>query len=514
MNTHDSNRISIPNEIRTFFGKIGGRSLLVKGTAGTGKTTFALQLLEELADPEKSIYLSTRVSDEALFQQFPWLREKEMRGRVVDASRILLQKLYADELTEEESERERMERLSSAREFLRSVSEEPLAPPSKVSRLHLNKLKDRPPGEYPEIDRLYEGVENNLPEKSMLVIDSVEGISSRYSLESDELVTCIQKDLVEMSNADVLFVLEDTEAKTVEFLVDGVVRFTHGVKDGRRMREMHLEKLRATQIHQPSYLITLKDGRFTSFDPFSLGETEQSRTWEPIPDTGTHYSTGIDTLDTLLTGGYTPGSYNVIEVDENVSGDEYYSVIRPILLNFLSQNKGVFAVLSGGDHAESFKRDMVRFIPEDVFNTSVRIADYFIPRSTAPYVMALGTRNKDEALRVWKSNQEALRGAENRPIIDYTGFDTLEYLQGGGVAIKQLLDAVAKIKISKDIGIGVIKPGLKLTQEIMNMADTYLKISSIDRCPCIYGIKPKTMIFGIVNDGELGPPHIRLIPIV
>jgi KaiC/GvpD/RAD55 family RecA-like ATPase len=514
VNTHDSNRISIPREIRTFFGKVGGRSLLVKGTAGTGKTTFALQLLEELADPDRSIYLSTRVSDEALFQQFPWLRDKEMRGRIIDASRVLLQKLHPEEGVDEEQEREDMERLSSAREFLRSVSDEPLAPPSKVSKVHLSKLKDRPPGELPEIERLYENVEDNLPEKSMLVIDSVEGISNRYSIESDELVTCIQKDLVEMSNADVLFVLEDTEAKTVEFLVDGVIRFTHGVKEGRRVREVHLEKLRATQIYQPSYLITLKEGRFTSFDPFALSDIEQPITWEPIPDTETHYSTGIKTLDKLLTGGYTPGSYNVIEVDENVSGEEYYSVIRPILLNFLSQDKGIFAVLSGGDHAESFRKDMVRFIPEDIFENSVRIADYFIPRSNSPYVMALGTRNKDEALRVWKSNQEALRGAENRPIIDYTGFDTLEYIQGGGVAIKQLLDAVAKIKISKDIGIGVLKPGLKLTQEIMNMADTYLKISSINRCPCLYGIKPKTMIFGIVNDAELGPPHIRLVPIV
>jgi hypothetical protein len=46
------------------------------------------------------------------------------------------------------------------------------------------------------------------------------------------------------------------------------------------------------------------------------------------------------------------------------------------------------------------------------------------------------------------------------------------------------------------------------------MADTYLKISTIDRCPCIYGIEPKTMIYGIVNDEEKGPPHIRLVPIV
>jgi KaiC/GvpD/RAD55 family RecA-like ATPase len=511
MVTQNSNRISIPKEIRTFFGRVGGRSLLVKGTAGTGKTTFALQLLEELADPNMSFYLSTRVSDQALFRQFPWLKEGEMRGRIIDASRVLLQKLYSPE-EEEAEDSEATERLTSARDFLRSVSDEPLAPPGKVDRTRLTVLLER--NRMPEIERVYDNIEANLPEKSMLIIDSVEGISNKYSLDSDELVTCMQKDLVESSNADLLFVLEDTEAKIIEFLVDGVIWFSHGVKDGRRTREMHLEKLRATQILQPSYLITLKDGRFTSFDPYTLGDVAEPKMWEPIPDTETHYSTGITSLDELLSGGYATGSYNVIEVDENVSKEEHHSIIRPILLNFISQNKGIFAVLSGGDHAESFKKDIERFIPEGLFENSVRIADYFIPRSDASYVMALGTRNKDEAVRIWKSNQEALRGSENRPIIDFTGFDTLEYLQGGGVAIKQLLDAVAKIKISKDIGIGVLKPGLKLTQEIMNMADTYLKITSIGRCPCLYGIKPKTMIYGIVNDVERGPPNIRLVPIV
>jgi KaiC/GvpD/RAD55 family RecA-like ATPase len=503
-------RMSVPNEIQAFFGKLAGRSLLIKGTAGTGKTTFALQVLEEIGDQKRSFYLSTRVSDEALFQQFPWVKEEAMRGRIMDASRILLKKLHRVDEDEELSQEEK-ERLSSAKEFLKSVSEEPLAPPSKVDRTRLNIMQER--NELPELERIYDSVEANLPNKSMIVIDSVEGITNKYSLESDEFVLCIQKDLVESSNADVIFVVENIEAVSMEFLVDGVLKFTHGVKDGRRIREVHLEKLRGTQIAQPSYLLTLKDGRFNSFSPFRLNIADINP-WKFIPDTPTHYSTGIENLDAILGGGYTVGSYNVIEVDENVSTEEYYAIIRPILLNFISQKKGIFAVLTGGDHAESVKKDIVRFIPLEQFEKHVRIADYFSPRSDAPYVMALGTRNKDELVRIWKSNQEMLRGPENRPIIDFAGFDTLEYLQGGGVAIKQLLDAVAKIKISKDIGIGVLKPGLKLTQEIMNMADTYLKIIDVCKCPCIYGIKPKTMIYGIVNDEEKGAPHIKLEPIV
>ena len=506
-----SKNIVIPDEVRTFFGQTGGRSLLIKGTAGTGKTTFALQLLEELAEQERSLYLSTRVSDQALYQQFPWLEEEEMRGRIIDASRVLLHKLYTPEEGGEHMDAESVERLSSAKDFLRSVSDEPLAPPNRVDRTRLTVLLER--NRMPEIERMYDRVEAKLPEKSMIAIDSIEGITNKYSLESEELVTCIQKDLVEGSNADIIFVLEDTKAVAVEFLVDGVVYLDKSAKDGRIVRIMRLEKLRGTRIIQPSYLITLNRGMFTSFDPFEKS-MEGMESWAPIPDTPTHYSTGIENLDALLSGGYEPGSYNVIDIDENVTSEEYHAILVPLLLNFISLNRGIFAVLTGGDHAESVKRDLVQYVSEEQFEKNVRIADYFVPRSDTKYIMALGTRNKDEALRTWKTNQEALRGPENNPIMEYTGLDTLEYLQGGGVAIKGLLDGVAKIKISKDIGVGVLKPGLKLTQEIMNMADTYLKIISIARCPCIYGVKPKTMIYGIVNDEEKGPPHIKLVPIV
>ncbi len=60
----------------TFFAKPGGHSLIIRGEAGTGKTTLALQLIEELSQYNNSHYLSTRVSDLLLLVQFPWLGEK------------------------------------------------------------------------------------------------------------------------------------------------------------------------------------------------------------------------------------------------------------------------------------------------------------------------------------------------------------------------------------------------------------------------------------------------------
>ncbi|HUL39563.1 MAG TPA: gas vesicle protein GvpD P-loop domain-containing protein, partial [Methanomassiliicoccales archaeon] len=64
---------NLPAELRSFLLVRGGRSLIIRGNAGTGKTTLALQLVEELAEIENSFYFSTRVSDSVLLGQFPWL---------------------------------------------------------------------------------------------------------------------------------------------------------------------------------------------------------------------------------------------------------------------------------------------------------------------------------------------------------------------------------------------------------------------------------------------------------
>ena len=508
---NESNITSFPSEIISFFNRPSGRSLMIKGSPGTGKTTLALQLLEELTDPDKSFYLTTRVSDEALYSQFPWLEAKEMRSRIVDSGRIFLKTLQTTVgETEEPETPSESPMLKSAKGFLSNIGDKK-GPPTKVDRTRLAGLLERT--RMPEIEATYDRVEYVLPQKTTFVIDSVEGVTHKYNVDAEELITALQKDLVENSNTDLILVLEKAEIPKLEYLVDGVVSLSMSELDGRRVREGHLIKLRATEIRQPSYLLTLQNGRIMCFEPFHP-ERLKANGWEVKADTESHYSTGILDLDALLAGGFRKGSYNVIEIGHKVSNEEYYAVVIPILLNFISQNRGVVAVLTGGVHAETTRAELLPFMSEKHFDSYVRIADYFLANSEKPYIMALGTRNKEEALKTWKENLAALRGKENKPILDYTGFDTLEYLRGDTIAIKDLLNAVAKTKISQDLGLGIIKPGLKLTQEIMNMADTYLKIVDINKCPCIYGIKPKTMIYAIVTDKNKGYPHIRLVPIV
>ncbi len=498
---------SIPPEVREFLEKEGGSSIFIEGASGTGKTTLGLQIIEEIADPQKSFYLSTRVSDEALYKQFPWLEEKEMRSQITDASKVFLEKLYGGEEEEEEKPDEDREKIEGAKEFLDTIREE--GPPEETDRTRLNQLEKEIPG----LERIYDRIDHVLPDRSTLVLDSIEGITHKYDIDMETFVMTLQKDLVENSNTNLIMILEKEESPELEYLGDGVIKMERYQLEGRDVRTIHLRKLRAIKIKQPSYLMSLEGGRFKCFEPYELdisGEQE----WRPVESPEGKYSTGTEDIDELLDGGFDAGSYNIFEVGENVSNEEFFSVIRPIFLNFITQKRGVLTVLSGGTHPENLREDLTRFVPESQFNKKFRIVDYFSSKTDKPYKMALAGKSQSQYRKKYNETIQELKGDQEEGILDYTGLDTLEYMQGGEVAVKQLLSGVANTKNSDNLGIGIVKPGLNMSQEIKNMADNYFVILSINKTPCIYGVKPKTGLYAIVTDEEKGSPYIRLDPIV
>src|SRR5512136_3315966 len=91
---------NFPKEIVRFLSSPGGHSLILRGMAGTGKTTLALQMIEELAAVQQSYYMSTRVSDQSLFNQFPWLLEKVKEGEILKARKKLKKKSDSEQQVE------------------------------------------------------------------------------------------------------------------------------------------------------------------------------------------------------------------------------------------------------------------------------------------------------------------------------------------------------------------------------------------------------------------------------
>ena len=210
-------------------------------------------------------------------------------------------------------------------------------PPTRVDRTHLTALVKRNP--MPEVENVYNRVERALPEKSLLVIDSLEGVTHKYGLEMEEFVMALQKDLVEGSNTNVVMILEKPEAGGIEYLVDGLISIQREELDERRVRHLRLEKLRATN-DRPAALRGDPQRRPVRGARRRRPETTSPRrpVWRPVTDPERFYSTGIPDFDHLLGGGFRRGSFNAFEIDVNVGIDDYYMLFTPTFLNFLTQS--------------------------------------------------------------------------------------------------------------------------------------------------------------------------------
>ncbi|MFI5415271.1 MAG: hypothetical protein ACHQ16_06380, partial [Candidatus Lutacidiplasmatales archaeon] len=216
----------------------------------------------------------------------------------------------------------------------------------------------------------------------------------------------------------------------------------------------------------------------------------------------------------LLGGGFKRGSFNAFEVDVNVGIDDYYMLFTPTFLNFLTQSRGIIAVLAAGESHEKLRETLVRHTPPNIFDTRVRIADYTANETEESYIVPMARYGRDEAMRAMVTAEKAARGPEQKPFLEYTAFDTLESLMGDQVAIRMYFHGVRRTKLVGNLGIGLLKPGLLVSSEILNMMDTYFRIINIDNAPCIYGIRPRTTIYAISPDPEKGAPHAKLTPIV
>ncbi len=452
-------KTNIPKEVQEFFQEDSGQLLLIKGESGTGKTLFSLEVLRELTGKHLGAHIFIRLEKQEILQNFPKINSSSLKNKIM---------IF-----------DKNNNISDANKF----------------------------------EKEFKNFTNN-NKISVVVIDTIDAMIERYENPNRILKELIQ--IIKDEKINTLLIQEQESDGYVDYLVEGIVTLKKDELSGRRLRYITLDKLRGVEIKQPRYLMTLENGDFKSFEPFDPGYPDRKKYPNKLQlqkNTNSIFSTGIKDLDKLLGGGYKKGSYNIIEVEDNVTSSEYLAILRAIILNFIAHDQGVISVLSGGNHPEAIRNDFTRFIDKEQFDKYMRITDYFSAESNKPYILPLGVA-RDDALKILSKTIKELRGQTNKPILNFTGLDTLEYLRGESIAIKELLTGVGSIKISNDLGLGLIKPGLKLTQSIRNMADTYLKIIDIERCACIYGVKPQTPIYAIIPDESMKIPGIKLTPLV
>ena len=86
----------------------------------------------------------------------------------------------------------------------------------------------------PEIDLLYDTLEASKKDMSLVAIDSIDSLGEKYGISPSRLLKMLQKDLVERSGVNVIFILETNDSNQLEYIGDGVVSLDMEEISGRR----------------------------------------------------------------------------------------------------------------------------------------------------------------------------------------------------------------------------------------------------------------------------------------
>ncbi len=524
-----------PVELLNFFRAPGGHSLLIKGDAGTGKTTLALQLIEELSQEQPDYYLSTRVSDEALFRQFPWLEEKAKRNDILKAGKAFLSKTKAPSFRGME-DYQHDSTLKVAKDLLKVLGKSDGSSPMVV-RSELMKLEGQiesgegeesasMPGELtedgmvldigvmlPELELAYDMAEANLPNKTFIVLDSIDALSEHYGISPQKIMNTLQKDLVEHSGTNVAYVMETSEKNVYDYMGDGVVRLYSIHKNNRRVRELVIEKLRGQMVMRWKYPFTLVDGRLRVFESTWFSMPEELEPHVAVKDLRSDMvSTGSESMDRELSG-FRRGSVILLEIGESVPQDIVRALEYTVIADFLSKKRGIIWFPLFAVNYESLDRHMRTMASKDALSGCLRVLDHDAPMDKSfDFVSLIEGSDAAQDLRL-NSLRFMLSRSAVEPYMSILGFDSLEALYGKDV----LPDTFVHLEAMKRAGNVVLAEATtscSSLKQLAHQARVHIKLESLAGTVMVCGEKPVTPYYYL--DFEMAKEKIIpfLVPMV
>jgi KaiC/GvpD/RAD55 family RecA-like ATPase len=499
----------LPEELKRFFLATGGHSLILRGNAGVGKTTFALQAIEEIDEIDNSFYFSTRVSDALLLTQFPWLANKVYGEDAGESVREEMLRQQDEELVQE----------SGAKDASEDATEGPKRPWfSKMKlvwgtgiNLRMGQNLQQTRVDLEPLEKMYEALERCGNERTMVVLDSVDAMAETCGINQASLITTIQKDLVDRRRADFIFILESND-RYLDYLGDGVIEMSVSDHHRRRLREMSLLKLRGTQIGQPKYLFTLNGARIRTF-PDRPEAMIIRRRWTPIPDMSGKVSLGMKDLDRMMQNGVSPGSIVLVELGPDVPPGACSLLEQSMVANFATLGRGVLWLPTKKETSGGAKERMSGLIGDERFARQVRIPEVAsqIEGANDPYIMPVEGNDVEADLR-WKSISFSLNGTST-PLLSIIGFDTLESIYGPNV-MDNFTDHLASVKRNKAIMVGFISHSSRSRDKLVDLATHRIRLDRIGGTTVVYCVEPFTECNALVVDREGDFPEISLVPIV
>lgn len=461
----------IPSELMEFV-KRDTYSLLIKGNAGTGKTTLALTILKALNIREDFQYISTRISPSQMYQYYPWLEQFFGTGKKPQASDVI--ESDDDVLT-----------------FVDARLDEPV---SLFERL-TNQLMD-----------------NKSP---MIVIDSWDTIG--YFMDREALMNNarVLQTWRERAKAKMIFISEDPSGATFDFLADGIVDLHLRHHNDRLLREIFISKLRGVRINRPSYVYTLDNSIFHSYEPFIPSEFSISSDPKPLP---LHAKTdllrdsliksGDAELDRAIGGGFPLGGVVNIVLDSNVNEKIALTFLGQIISSFLAKENPVLYQRSDQTNPEYVSS----YLKACLHTTKSRLDDLFFLVDMQEPSGKKAAKNRN--LSLFNVTKTIKKKNPDKMLLSVISTEALS--QYGAISDeKKGIDLLNLLKSISDLTI-VVNHGSKndITDYLSRNSDVSMRFLEINGTIFAQSEIPWSHLCTLMIDKSHGYPHISFDPIV
>ena len=470
----------IPPELMQFVQR-NSYSLLIKGSAGTGKTTLSLTILRALKVKSNFFYISTRLSPKQLFVYYPWL------GKFIGRPKIS----ESDEMSDQ--------------------------------GYNLSSFED---ARLDEPESLFERITNQLMDVKapIIIIDSWDAIASFMDKEArlnNERVLQIWR---ERAGAKLIFISEDPNDTTLDFLVDGIVDLERKFYGNMMIRQIFLSKLRGIMINRPTYIYSLNNGIFRSYDAYRPYDFAVSTSWlrsnkveNPVSSLsgGRYITSGHHVLDKILGGGFIKKGVVLIEMESNVNTSVPMAFLSPIISNFiLTYNPILFHPFDGMDPKEVMS--YLKIEDSNIYQSRLIKIFCHVGKTEEKSDHNLTQSHKHGSLDkhfeffhdvIIKTRQEY----PNKLLLNIMGTNIADKISRYSEAGK--LDILPFIRANTDLSLIVSRHSQDTIKYLSEISDVHLRFVILNGSLFLQTLIPRRHLYAVLPASSLGT-RIRLDPVV
>ncbi|MFX0102996.1 MAG: RAD55 family ATPase [Candidatus Hodarchaeota archaeon] len=378
--------IIFPGWLKKIFELEFGYVLLVKGDAGTGKTTFAMEVCIEKMKDSRIIFLSTRSNIAEFKRQYSWFIEEVGGDKVKDLDSI--------EISEDKM---KMLNIDSNMFFRIFMEFENLIKSYKEEE---NAEKGEKKGEtlviVDSIEKIYEIIKKqNVLMTETAILESFITLARRYGLK-------------------LILISETAEKNKDDYLVDGIITLEkdYSAVPDRILRYMKVDKLRNIDYEQQIILFTLYQGRFRA-----LPGQKPRITLLPPHKRIKYFHKVYD--GKLLNQYFFMNLLNAkkLHLDfESQIGDVLNSIHLIFIINCLLNRKHVFYMCPPENMILEIAEELSKIFGEEFLNDYFRIG--YLPRTslkgnTSDLVLSSQSKNIFEELKSAKNVLDNFRSQRN-----------------------------------------------------------------------------------------------------